>query len=298
MRLQRVLLTTGLLAALVSSARADIIPFDPDGGGPDGSYLIGSMDFLQGNSLSEDVTLGGVGHTWTLYYQSSLGSLVDGGGNVITGTGLNVNYQITAVAAVTVQTTFLGAGTIQFELAPVQSVNFFRMYYDSSLNANALAGTGFNDGTLILDSTVNSDLIGFFTFTAAAPSALDQFNANNWPGVLTRSGIGAFSASASAGYQDNAFFTGADDIELVFANTSEIVPFRETDPSQQFWDGAAFVATNIGATNGINGPDVILQADLNGSFKPVPEPASMVLWTLGAGLVGVIHYRRRNKASA
>lgn len=298
MRMHKVLLATGLLAAVASSARADIIPFDPDGLGSDGTYLIGSMDFLQGNSLSEDVLLGGVGHTWTLYYQSSLGSLVDGGGNIITGTGLNTAYQITAVAAVDVVTTFISASSISFELAAAPSVNFFRMYWDAALNADPLAGTGFNDGTLILDSTVNSDMLGFFTFTAAAPSALDQFGTNNWPGTLTRSGIGAFSASANSSFSDDDFFVGAEDIELVFANTSEIVPFRETNPSFLFWDGGAFVPTTVGAINGTSGPDVILQADLNSSFRAVPEPASVVLWTLGLATMGVVQLRRRNKASA
>lgn len=298
MHWQKVLLTAGLLALMTPTARAAVIPFDPDGAGGDSAVNLGSMDFVQGNSLSEDVLLGGVGHTWTLYYQSTLGSMLDGSASIINGTTLNTNYQITAVAAVQVRTTFLSANSVAFEIAPNPSVNFFRMYYDTNLNSNALAGTGFNDGTLILDSTVNSDLSGFFNFTAGFGN-LDQFNANNWPGVTTRNGIGAFAASAEVTYFDPNFFIGIGDelVDIVFANSSEIVPFRETDPSQQFWDGTNFVATNIGSVNGVDGPDTILQADLNASFEPVPEPASIVLWGLGAGLVAAARLRRRKQAA-
>lgn len=300
MHWQKVLLTAGLLALIVPSARAAVIPFDPDGAGGDGAVSLGSMDFVQGNSLSEDVLLGGVGNVWTLYYQSSLGSLVDGIGNVIGGTGLNVDYQITAVAAIQVRTTFANAnGNIAFEIVNNPATNFFRMYYDTNVNSNALAGTGFNDGTLILDAAANSDLIGFFNFTASGVGLLDQFNADNWAGTLTRTGIGAFSASADVTYFDPNFFTGTGDelVDLVFANTSEILPFRETDPSRQFWDGAAFVATDIGAFNGVSGPDAVLQADLNASFQPVPEPTSVVLWGLGAGLMVAVRLRRRKVAA-
>jgi hypothetical protein len=283
---------------MTPTARAAVIPFDPDGGGADGTVNLGSMDFVQGSSLSEDVLLGGVGHRWTIYYQSSVGTLLDGSATVIAGLGLNSSYQITGVAAIEVVTTALTANSIAFEIAPNPSVNFFRMYYDTNLNANPLAGTGFNDGTLIMDSTANSDLVGFFNFTTGSGN-LDQFNANNWPGVVTRFGIGAFSASAEITYYDPNFFVGVGDeeVDFVFANTSEILPFRETDPSQQFWDGAAFVPTQIGSVNGVDGPDTILQADLNASFEPVPEPASIVLWGLGAGLIAAVRFRKRKVAA-
>lgn len=283
----------GLL--VVQPVRSDVIQFDPDGAGGGGTYSVGSFDFLQGNSLSEDVLLGGVGHEWTLYFQASLGSLVNPSGGVINGTGLNVNYEITAVAAISVRTTILDASGIAFERSANPSLNFMRLYQDTSINANALAGTGYNDGTLILDSTATADLNGFFFFTTANAGALDQFNTNNWAGVNTRGGIGAFSTSADISFADTNFFVGGPGelVDILFANTSEIVPFRQTDPSQQFWDGTSFVGTNIGAFNGWTGPDVIVQADANASFNVVPEASSVMLAGLSAAAFAAISWKRR-----
>lgn len=282
---------------LPASIHAAVIPFDPDGGGPDGAVQLGSMDFVQGSSLGENVL---VGQEWTLFYHSSLGSMLDGNANVINGTGLNTNYEITVTAAVSVVTTFFDGNNIAFQRAANPSTNFFRLYYDTNLNSDPLAGTGFNDGTLILDSAARSDLVGFFNFSTGGPQLLDQFNADNWAGTLTRTGIGAFATSAEVSFFDPNFFTGVGDelLDLVFANSSQITPFRETDPSEQFWDGSGFVSSDVGAINGVNGPDVLVQADANGSFEPVPEPASVVLWGLGAGLIAAVQFRRRRNANA
>jgi hypothetical protein len=285
----------GFLTWTASALQAAVIPFDPDGGGASGTVQLGSLDFVQGNSLGEDVLLGGVGHEWNLYYQSNLGSLLDGNANVITGTGLNADFQITVVAGITVRTTFLDGTNLRFELAPNPTTSFIRLYYDTNLNANPLAGTGFMDGTLILDATVNGDLQGFFNFTATGVANLDSFNANDWPGTLTRTGIGAFSTSAEVTYANTDFFNGtADELPaLVFANSSQILPYRETDPSRQFWDGSGFVTTEVGAVNGVSGPDVLAQADANGSFEPVPEPTSLALWAMGTGMVAAVQWKRK-----
>lgn len=276
---------------MFGSARGDLIHFDPDGNGSDGTYDVFSFDFLQGNSLSEDVFLGGVGHEWTLYYQSTLANISNSVGNAITGTGLTSNYEITAVAGITVKTTSLAGNTIIFERAASPATNFLRLYYDSALNANPLAGTGYNDGTLILDSTAESDLAGFFTFTSNNAGALDQFISDDWPGVITRGGIGALSLTASVTYANTDFFTDGALVDLLFANSSEIIPFRETDPSQQFWDGSSFVSTNVGAHNGISGPDLIVQADANANFTVVPEASSMLL--AGMGVAALFLARRK-----
>ena len=299
MKWQSKIYALAVIVLLANQVKADIINFDPDGQGGQGAYSVGSFDFLQGNSLSEDVLLGGVGHEWTLYYQASLGSLVNPSGNVITGTGLNSSYQITAVAAITVRTTGLDLSGLTFERAANPTTNFMRLYYDTNLNSNALTGAGYNDGTLILDSLAETDMAGFFFFTTANAGALDQFNVNNWAGVNTRGGIGSFSVGADITYANSDFFqvnNPNESFDLLFANTSEIVPFRQTDPSQQFWDGSGFVATNIGSFNGVTGPDVLVQADANASFSVVPEASSFIMGGLGASLLAAIGFKRRKTA--
>lgn len=301
MSLRRSFFALVLSMTTVSAATADIILIDPNGGGSGGPYAVGSVDFLQGNSLADQALTGGVGHQWTLYYQAVLGSLVDPIGNVITGTGLNTSYQITAVAGITVETISLSPSTFVFERAAAPSTNFLRLYYDTNVNANALAGTGYNDGLLILDSTANDDMFGFLTFQGGPSVALDQFNVNNWPGTLTRPAIGAFAVSADISYVDPLFFSTVnpfDSIAVVFTNSSEALPYRETDPSVQFWTGAGFTPSQIGAINGLSGPDALVQADANASFQveAIPEASSLILGGLATSLFAAFGIRRRKVA--
>jgi hypothetical protein len=82
-------------------------------------------------------------------------------------------------------------------------------------------------------------------------------------------------------------------------NTSNITPFGQVNPSSQFSiNGIANGGTpnNIGAINGIIGPNFQFQADANSSFtrQAIPEPGTLAL--LGAVCMGAFLRRRCRNA--
>lgn len=286
-----------LLVGTGQSAKGAFM-FDPDGGSGGGSYEVGSFDFAPGNALSYNFALG---DTWTLYYQASLGSLVNTAGSVIAGTGLNANYEITAVAGISVQTVLTSDNSIFFALDPNGSTNFLQLYYDNNVNANPLAGTGYNDGTLIMDAAAGADLQGVFSVFSDLVVPLDQFGPNNWAGILSGVGIGAFATSADVTYYNTDFFQLGDQefLSKMFVNSSQVTPYRQTNPSEQFWDGTGFIDTDVGQINIFDGPSALTQADANASFQVdvVPEASSLALLGLAAVCgIGIRKFRSRNAA--
>jgi len=126
---------------------------------------------------------------------------------------------------------------------------------------------------------------------------LDQSsNGDDWGGQLTVEGEGATRLEADVFYQDNNFFK-SDISSLVadlFFNTSNVLPFKQTNPSQSFDDGSGgTIAPALGQVNGLLGPDILFQTDANNSFvKTVPEPGSMFLLGMGLFTLGMARRRR------
>jgi hypothetical protein len=127
---------------------------------------------------------------------------------------------------------------------------------------------------------------------------LDQFLTDNWSWQQTLEGEGATTLSADITFQ-NYDFVKTDVTGLVFDldfNTSNILPFSETNPSLSYWNGTSFGVPSLGGVNGVDGPDIIFQADANNSFntlKEVPEPKTVLLFALGLLLLAVSNRRRQ-----
>ncbi len=264
----------------------------------------GSPTGLNVDTTGFEITFIG-GFTETITSQSSVLTGYDVGGDVAVGGGDDI---------ITIE------NTITLADASTQDVNFFKVYYDdlsdgSGLKSSSLLGTGYNDGLLILDASVGVvsgnftstlefiDVDDSGTFTAGdvvITVLLDQAGADGWAGQQTLEGEGATALEADVFYQDDNFFK--DDISNLLAdlffNTSNVLPYQETNPSMSFDDGSGgTLAPSVGSINGLTGPDLLFQTDANNSFVKtvtVPEPGSMFL--LGVGLL-TLGMTRRRKAS-
>jgi len=305
-----------MLSIAGSMARADAILFDPDGGGVNPTFNVGSFGFETGNALAQAVAPGGtilgVGSTFQLFFQTRLSNLtITPGGSTVTPAGLNGSaggpaFEITLTASVTERIVSVGAGTATFETNPVQSAgSFFRMWQHTSLTSDNFTGTGFTTGAgpLILAGVPSSSLpsSGNFTVNSGTTSPFDQFDpTTSVPGLFY---AGKTSLSGSGGtviggtvtsFDPNFFKTPVTAVRFDAFNN---IPFVATTPSQAFNNStnAPVVLANFGTTDGVSGPDFQFQSRTSAVFTAaaIPEPASVGM--MAVGIVGVLGYSWRKR---
>ena len=172
----------------------------------------------------------------------------------------------------------------------------FKMCAKSALGNN-LTGVGFGcAGDGILSGRINGGNSSqtAFVLDPRLPD-LDKAGSNDWPGITTLGTSGAASLSATITFVDANYFPDLKVGYNIAVNSSLITPYDQVDPSRRFSTGLVTddTATNIGAVNGVTGPNVIFQADANSSFAP--EPGALALG--GIALAGLALLRSRRKQS-
>ena len=296
--------------------------FDPDGSGPGASisgveqfvfnagslYSDGSVRAVDGflGLLEPDVPAGTI-LDFKSYFQVSVGS-------IRTETGLVPvsNGEITMVGGFTQRVkpdTQLLAGSFGF--VDDNQTEFVEIYYDSTPDVDATAGTGFNNGQLIL----RADILAFDHSTFVVPGdvnnlpnlpivPLDSFNddGNQYPNTVSVVGSGETTGiELLVTYADTQFFAsgfgGSFEVSDAFFGS----PFDETNPSNAFatvanpglgdgpaptvFDIDANLPIGVGPVNGATGQDIIFQVKPFLTFN-VPEPSTAAL-LFGFGLAWV-----------
>lgn len=271
----------GVLAAcaagvpLVASG-GEPFTFDPDGDGPDTPIVVNTFDWLPSSALAVGtlpLPAYPVVIPSTLLTHARLGTFLNLGGSVILGTGLNGTYEITFVGGVGQFGTLAAGVTSVFSLNAAGVPNFFEIYYDTARNSNELAGTGFSDGTLVMAGTITALSASFTTFSTVL-EPLDQFGPDNYPGLLTGTGSGGGQIAVDVIFANPSFFPDPNQQpKTLLFNTSQVLPYRQVNPSALFTGSPggvpAAVVPVLGAVNGsaaAGGLDVIFQADANMSM--------------------------------
>ena len=304
-RIRKFLVGSASTAVLLAWSPAQAAPITFDFDGPGGNAAVTGVvgfDYAPGNILAVNSTPLVPGANFTSYYQATLQALQTTGGNVAPPAG----REVTIVAQVNEQVASFVAGVANFNvLGGSYSV------YAGPANANNLAGTGFNDGTLILSGSLTGGGINNFTFTPNTVQ-FDQFNTNDYPGVLALFGIGGFLTNATVGFSDPNFINllGQAFASSSFNGNTQSF-FNTVDPSMSFANAGYVPAPSRGMVNGVSGPDSQFQIDANQAFEfrtlpppppppGIPEPASLATFAvvLGVGAAGVARKRRQQATEA
>jgi len=310
-----------LALAVVSGAQAaSVAVIDPDGtAAGSGSITVGSLDWNVGNSIIQNIESG----TSQVYAHSSLANFLNTTNTPIGGTGLNTSFEWTytlGVNTTVVQSPNIpGIGVVTGLTVAPGGENFFRIYYDPSQDANQLAGTGFNNGTLILTGHftsgsenftahdnalhVDADLNGIDDVTGL-PIPLDEHLANDYPTINSIVGSGGGSLLIVIDSFDPNFFKDPPHIITLTYATANNLNYTETDPSALFDTSAGgttagATTASVGTCNGCTqetAPNVVIQVDASSAFQTVAVPLPGTLMLIGSGLsvlAGLAATRRR-----
>lgn len=277
---KKTFLATALLAALGVSTQAHAVLFDPDGTGGGGAINFASFDWttssfvaINGNQAVANFAnqTGGQGdYDFTVLTHATLGNFVGSNGKNIAGTGLGSAFEITMTLAFTETVTGLaslgGQNFATFSTVP-NGFSFLNIFYDTSIDADALTGSGYNDGRVILTGSGLTSANGNFSVNAPngipTTDILDKSGLDNYTNQSTVTGqgtTGQFSVDNLT--LDSTFFLQAlGTFGISFANISQDLPFISVNPSDCFT--STTTGTAVGSSTAATGCNPV---HTNGTF--------------------------------
>ncbi|MBP9118990.1 MAG: PEP-CTERM sorting domain-containing protein [Methyloversatilis sp.] len=328
--MKKITLIAAAVAALGVSAQANAftsgsIVFDRDGAGASTAINVTTFDWIPGNALAKDA-IGGTPDaqgnvTFTTYFQASLGLFLRPDGPA---RGVLDDTEFTVQATIVEKGSNLGGAAASFESIS----GTYKIFYDTTVDANDIAGTGYGDGQLILEGTINAGGTGVFNnstiaaflanpaafpFGPVATSNLDSKETNEKAGIYSHNGNGSSTVTVDVTFANSAFFKSDVTTLLVDLNetTNLAAPFVQANPSSQvvgqtpvYGSGAYIDANGVVQFGSVNGApcrdgtttcDFHFQSDSATSFAArVPEPGSLAIAGAGLALMSLIR-RRKSK---
>lgn len=299
-RLSSLLAAAGLFVAVGAAQATVSFTFNPTGAGFGAGAIASAttLDQAVGSTLALNATNGGrplaVDTQITDYYQANLAIVQDENGDILFSNGGSGKF-FTFVATFTEYVTSSVVDGAGVKTTFGITGGTFKMCAQTA-SGNNLAGTGFAcAGNGILSGTIkggNATQTGF----PSSLQPLDRFGADNWGGTQTVTSAGAASLLAQLDFVDAGYFPDLNVntlLTLASVNSSLISPYDQVNPSRRFSSNTIAngdVAANVGAINGVTGPNFIFQSDANSSFA-IPEPGSLAI--VGVALAGLALVRRR-----
>jgi hypothetical protein len=305
------------------------LTIDVNGASTSGGVIsdIQVLDWAPGNAIILGGSVVQTGDIVTILTQTRLNAFQDSTTNSVNGTGLGVNYEITFVSRFdeliyNAQTVLNPVTRKVSSVSNFTSINpensFFEIWIDSNplTASNMLSGTGFNDGTLIASGYIQPGGDGNMTSSYAYSGnpnqpissnpmdypALDQFMNNDYTiGV----GGALFTGLSEFEYINRDFIIDWTGDMVIQLNSSQTLPFRETDPSSLFVSEKGGVTpsqpgvSSVSAINGASGGNVMIQVDSNNSFLQnqfvVPIVNTLSLLVIGFGSLAVMIFPKRTE---
>lgn len=286
------LLSAGfLLAAAVSPLTQAGVTWNVTGGaGPTldlGTFDWGPTSFAaeNGNVAIANFINGSGATDFRVYSHAKLVGATNPSDVDITPAGLSSDYEYTMVMSfVEDVTAAVPALDLAAFVADPTKASWFEIYYDdlkdaSGLASDAITGSGFRDGTLVMKGVLDNAATGNFTNDGTARDDLDSTgDGNQYTGQTTVTGAGSNKTLIwKMIAEDGSFFSDVDTLQM--ANISQSLAFISVNPSDCFTNntfgtiGGTATDTECDTTHVDGVLDPATQTNGGGGF--VPDVASV-----------------------